>query len=86
MKRMFDAGHGRSVIDDYLQRGGLIRIVNDTHKWYLALLTAITGYVNVMGPQERWEGSIAALVLKHHHLEKLALIRQTAASYRELVL
>ena len=36
-KRMYEAGHAQEVIDDYVQRGGLFPITNDTYQWYLAL-------------------------------------------------
>ena len=84
-KKMYRSGFSGLDITDYLQTGGLFRIVADTLKFYQSFLTTLTGHVNSMGPGEAWVNSVGHLVWKTH-LDKLTLIRQTSASYRDLVL
>lgn len=84
-RQMFSAGHDQDSIEDYLTNGVLPRVVRDTYKYYLQFLTVLTGYVNKAPSGQPWEDTVAHLLLKHH-AEKLGLIRETSATYRDMVL
>ena len=84
-RKMFSAGHDQASTDDYLQNGVLPRVIRDTHKYYLQFLTTLTGYVNKAPVGQAWDDTVACTLLKHH-AEKLGLIRDTSATYRDLVL
>ena len=84
-RQMHRLGFSMKGIEGYLQAGLLTRVVRDTHKYYVSFLNTLTGYVNRMTVGEAWKNSVAYLVLTHH-TEKLALIRRTSSSYRDLVL
>ena len=84
-RKMHSAGHSMESIEDYLQNGVLPRVVRDTYRFYCLFLTTLAGYISKASPNETWGDSIGKLLLKHHR-DQLALIRETSASYRDLVL
>ena len=84
-RKMHAAGHSPESVEDYLQNGVLPRVVRDTYRFYSRFLTTLAGYVSQAAAHETWDTSIARLLHKHH-LDQLALIRETSASYRDLVL
>ena len=84
-RRMHRDGFDDDYIEDYLQAGVLVRVVHDTYRYYLNFLTVLTGFVGRMNAGDQWKDSVACLVLTYHK-EKLALIRDNSASYRDLVL
>jgi hypothetical protein len=84
-RKMHRAGHTSAAIEDYLQNGVLVRVVNDTYTGYAHFLTTLSMYVNTMDSGEGWKESVAYNLLKMHERE-LELIRTSSASYRELVL
>lgn len=84
-RKMYKGGHEHSSITSYLQNGVLPRLVTDTYKAYSYFLTTLVGYVNKMGPSEAWKTSVASALLRQHE-KALGLIRESSASYRELLL
>ena len=75
----------RRWTESYIQSSLATRLVRDTYAYYTSFLNTLVGYINHIPPGEPWKDSVAHMVLEHHQ-EKLALIRRTSPTYRDLVL
>ena len=78
---MRECSYSSTEIEDYLQHGLWIRIIDDTYLWNLQLLQQIR---HISSKHNTWTGLASAMI--DHHGRKMADLRAYAVDYRSYLL